>query len=51
MRTSIILAAALLSLTSLPALCDKADPMQGGLGKTPIFFDTFPLDDANGHRR
>jgi TPR repeat protein len=30
LRTSVILAAALLSLASLPALCDKADPMQEG---------------------
>ncbi|HET9620828.1 MAG TPA: lamin tail domain-containing protein [Kofleriaceae bacterium] len=29
---------------------DKADPLQGGLGKPPVFFDTFPLDDTNGTR-
>ncbi len=27
---------------------DKADPLQGGLGAKPVFFDTFPLGDTNG---
>ncbi len=26
---------------------DKADPMQGGLGKTPVDFETFPLGDSS----
>ncbi len=26
---------------------DKPDPMQGGLGKTPIDFETFPLGDSS----
>ncbi|HEY0195132.1 MAG TPA: hypothetical protein VGC42_28655, partial [Kofleriaceae bacterium] len=30
---------------------DKAEPLQGGLNKPPVDFDTFPLDDTSGTRQ